>query len=226
MRILLVEDDLELGAGLKVSLETEHYFVDWIQQAEKVVSYLSAAHYELIILDLALPELPGLELLNQLRSRTDPLKSIAVLIITAMDSVRQRVAGLDAGADDYLVKPFALAELHARIRSVIRRRNAASSNLMQLGQLTLDLKSRQAKIGDTDLELSNREAAVLEVLMLHAGRPVSKGQMIESLGSRDDIVSDNAIEVYVHRVRKRLEPAGIKVRTLRGIGYCLERVRH
>ncbi len=223
MRILLVEDDLELGDGLKASLEQQQYFVDWAHEAEKVLAYLAAAHYELVILDLGLPGVSGLELLRQLRARLDPLKSTPVLIITAMDSVKDRVAGLDAGADDYLVKPFALTEMHARVRSVIRRKNAAASNLLRLGALTLDLASRQAKIDDSDLELSSREAAVLELLMLNAGRPVGKDQMINSLGTRDDSLSDNAIEVYVHRVRKKLESAGIRVRTLRGIGYSLER---
>jgi two-component system, OmpR family, response regulator len=223
MRILLVEDDLELGDGLKASLEQQQYFVDWVHHAEKVQSYLTAAHYELVILDLGLPGLSGLELLKQLRGRLDPLKSTAVLIITAMDSVKDRVAGLDAGADDYLVKPFALSELHARVRSVIRRNNAAASNLLRVGALTLDLVSHQAKIDETDLELSSREAAVLELLMLNVGRPVGKEQMVNSLGTRNDSLSDNAIEVYVHRVRKKLESAGIRVRTLRGIGYSLER---
>ena len=223
MRILLVEDDLELGEGVVASLEQQHYVVDWTVRGENVAPFLVAGRFDLVILDLGLPGISGMDVLRQLRARSDPLCSTPVLIMTAMDAVKDRVAGLDAGADDYLVKPFALDELHARIRSVVRRRNAASSNLISQGRLTLDLVSRQARVGDEDLELSNREAGVLEVLMLNAGRPVSKEQMLDSIVSRDDSLTSNAIEVYVHRVRKKLEHAGIRVRTLRGIGYCLER---
>ena len=225
MRVLLVEDDPELGQALKSSLEQQHHSVDWTTKGENVAPYLVAAHYELMILDLGLPGMSGLEALTRLRSRTDSIRSIPVLIVTAMDSVKDRIAGLDAGADDYLVKPFALDEMHARIRSVIRRQNAASSNLLHIGRLSLDLASRQARIDEVDLELSRRETAMLEVLMLNVGRPVGKDKLIESLGTREEQVSDNAIEVYVHRVRKKLEHAGIRVRTMRGIGYCLERAK-
>lgn len=225
MRVLLVEDDLELGEGLVSSLQQQHYIVDWTQRGENVAPFLVSGRYDIVILDLGLPGLSGMDVLRQLRARTDPIRSTPVLIMTAMDAVRDRVAGLDAGADDYLVKPFALDELHARIRSVIRRRNAAASNLISHGRLTLDIVSRQAKIDDEDLALSSRESGILEVLMLNAGRPVSKDQMLESLVTREDNLTENAVEVYVHRVRKKLEPAGIRVRTMRGIGYCLERVK-
>jgi two-component system, OmpR family, response regulator len=225
VRILLVEDDAVLGRGLTTNLEQQRYAVDWLASGGKVVEQLLSGHYDLLILDLGLPEMSGLTVLKALRTRADDLRSMPVLVITASESVPERVIGLDAGADDYLTKPFALDELNARVRALIRRRHAASSNLIQLGRLSLDLASRQARIDDVDLELSSREISLLRVLMLNAGRPVGKDQILESLVNRDAELSTNAIEVYVHRVRKKLDAAGIRVRTLRGIGYCLERIK-
>ena len=142
-----------------------------------------------------------------------------------MDAVHDRVEGLDAGADDYLVKPFALDELHARVRALIRRRNAASSNIIEHGNLSFDLTSRQATASGVPLELSVREAGILEVLLLRAGRAVTKDQLLEKLCAWDSDISLNAIEVYVHRLRKKLEPAGVQVRTFRGLGYCIDKAR-
>jgi two-component system, OmpR family, response regulator len=223
MRILLVEDDAELGSGVAASLRREHYAVDWVTDGPAAATALTTAQYDLVILDLGLPRMSGLQVLRQLRARGDAHKAVPVLIATAMDSVTDRVEGLDAGADDYVVKPFALDELHARVRALIRRRNAATSNMLVHGRLTFDIASRQAASDGTPLELSVREAGILEVLLLRAGRAVTKEQLMEGLCAWDSDISLNAIEVYVHRLRKKLEPAGIQVRTFRGLGYCIDK---
>jgi two-component system OmpR family response regulator len=225
VRILLVEDDAELGAGVNSSLRREHYAVDWVTDGSAASSALSTSDYDLVILDLGLPKMSGLNVLKQLRARGEAQRAVPVLVTTAMDSVTDRVEGLDAGADDYLVKPFALDELHARVRALIRRRNAASSNIIEHGNLTFDLESRQASAAGMPLELSVREAGILEVLLLRAGRAVTKEQLLEKLCAWDSDISLNAIEVYVHRLRKKLEPAGLQVRTFRGLGYCIDKSR-
>lgn len=223
MRLLLVEDDRELGNAVAASLTSDGYAVDWLTDGVAACTALSTASYDLILLDLGLPRRGGIAVLRDVRSRTDTMKSVPVLIVTAMDSVRDRVDGLDAGADDYLVKPFSLDELHARVRALIRRRNAVSSNTITHGLLSFDLQAHQARVGDQPLELSAREAAILEVLLLRAGRAVSKEQLMESLFTWDRDITLNAIEVYVHRLRKKLEAAQVTVRTFRGLGYCIEK---
>lgn len=225
MRILLVEDDAELGGAVSASLKREHYALDWVTDGVAAAAALSTADYDLMILDLGLPKLSGLSVLKQLRGRGESQRALPVLVTTAMDAVSDRVEGLDAGADDYLVKPFALDELHARVRALIRRRNAASSSIIEHGNLSFDLTSRQAAAAGTPLELSVREAGILEVLLLRAGRAVTKEQLLEKLCAWDSDISLNAIEVYVHRLRKKLEPAGVQVRTFRGLGYCIDKVR-
>ena len=223
MRVLLVEDDAELGSGVTASLKREHYAVDWVTDGSSAATALTTGTYDLVILDLGLPKLSGLQVLRQLRAGNELQKSVPVLITTAMDSVSDRVDGLDAGADDYLVKPFALDELHARVRALIRRRNAATSNMLMHGRLTFDIASRQASADGVPLDLSVREAGILEMLLLRAGRAVTKEQLLEGLCAWDSDISLNAIEVYVHRLRKKLEPADIRVRTFRGLGYCIDK---
>ena len=225
MRILLVEDDAELGGAVSASLKREHYALDWVTDGVAAAAALSMSDYDLMILDLGLPKLSGLNVLKQLRGRGESQRALPVLVTTAMDAVSDRVEGLDAGADDYLVKPFALDELHARVRALIRRRNAASSSIIEHGNLSFDLTSRQAAAAGVPLELSVREAGILEVLLLRAGRAVTKEQLLEKLCAWDSDISLNAIEVYVHRLRKKLEPAGVQVRTFRGLGYCIDKVR-
>jgi two-component system, OmpR family, response regulator len=223
MRLLLVEDDRELGNAVVSSLSSEGYAVDWSIDGASATAAISAHTYDAVVLDLGLPRESGLSVLKRLRSRTDPMAAAPVLITTAMDAVQDRVAGLDAGADDYLVKPFSLDELHARLRALIRRRNAVTRDSLVHGQLVFDLKARQASVNEKALELSAREAAILEVLLLRAGRAVSKEQLLESLYTWDQEITLNAIEVYVHRLRKKLEIAGVVVRTFRGLGYCIDR---
>jgi len=223
MRILLVEDDAELGEATRASLQRESYAVDWVNEGERALAAIETAPYDLVILDLGLPRMNGLTMLRALRARSDVRATTPVLITTARDAVHDRVDGLDAGADDYLVKPFAISELHARVRALIRRRNAAASSELAHGRLRFDLVSRQASADGLSLDLSAREAGILEVLLLRAGRAVSKEQLLESLCAWDDDISLNAIEVYVHRLRKKLEIAGIEVRTFRGLGYCIDK---
>ena len=222
---MLVEDDAELGGAVSASLKREHYALDWVTDGAAASAALSTSEYDLVILDLGLPKVSGLSVLKQLRSRGETQRAVPVLVTTAMDAVHDRVEGLDAGADDYLVKPFALDELHARVRALIRRRNAASSNIIEHGNLSFDLTSRQATANGVPLELSVREAGILEVLLLRAGRAVTKDQLLEKLCAWDSDISLNAIEVYVHRLRKKLDPAGVQVRTFRGLGYCIDKAR-
>jgi len=219
----MVEDDRELGNAVAASLTGDGYAIDWLSDGVTASAALATATYDLILLDLGLPRMGGLAVLREVRARTDTMKSVPVLIMTAMDSVQDRVDGLDAGADDYLVKPFSLDELHARVRALIRRRHAVTSNTITHGSLSFDLQAHQARVGDQTLELSAREAAILEVLLLRSGRAVSKEQLMESLFTWDRDITLNAIEVYVHRLRKKLEAAQVQVRTFRGLGYCIEK---
>jgi two-component system, OmpR family, response regulator len=170
-----------------------------------------------------LPDESGLTLLATLRNEKAVGVFVPVLICTAQDSLHDRVTGLDAGADDYLVKPYMIEELLARVRALIRRRSGAPRSLVQHGRLQLDLVARKALVEGTVIDFSAREFAVLELLVLRAGRPVNKEQIQSSLESIESDITTNAIEVYIHRVRKKLAPIGINVKTLRGLGYCLDR---
>jgi two-component system, OmpR family, response regulator len=220
MRILVAEDDQVLADGLARSLRQGGYAVDLVANGGQADTALTTQNYDLLILDLGLPVMPGLEVLKRLRSRQSALP---VLILTAADSVEQRVRGLDLGADDFMAKPFALNELEARVRALVRRSAGNPSNNIQLGDLTYDQVGRVALVGGNILELSARETGVLEVLLLRSGRLVSKDQIAEKLCEWDDEISNNAVEVYVHRLRKKLENGGVKIGTVRGLGYTLEK---
>jgi len=218
LRILLAEDDALLGDAVVSHLKRAGHAVDWLRDGATADIALRTQRFDLVILDLGLPRMAGRAVLASLRGRND---AAPVLIITAQDALSDRVAGLDAGADDYLVKPFALVELDARMRALIRRSQGLDRNLVRHGALTFDAGTRTASVGDERLDLSSREVAVLEMLLRNAGRVAPKEQLLEHLCSFDDDVSPNAIEVYVHRLRKKLEPAGVKIVTVRGLGYCL-----
>ncbi len=220
MHILLAEDDAVLADGLQRSLRQSGHAVDHVASGDQADTALSIKPFDLLILDLGLPKLAGLEVLKRMRARG---QTTPVLILTAADSVEQKVAGLDLGADDYMAKPFALTELEARIRAIIRRRMGASSTLIRYGALTYDQVSRSAMIKDQPIELSSREVSLLEILLERSGRLVSKEQIVEHLCEWEAEVSHNAIEVYIHRLRKKLEDANLKIATVRGLGYCLER---
>ena len=219
MRILIVEDDLVLADGLKSSLTQSGFAVDLMTSGIDADGVLAYQTFDLVLLDLGLPKLSGFEVLKRLRGRGSKMP---VLILTANDDIDNRVKGLDLGADDYLTKPFNLAELEARVRALIRRGQAGGSAIISVGKLQLDTTSRAASYNDASLNLSARELAVLEILMLKAGKVVNKEQMLEKLCNFDEDISDNALEVYLHRVRKKLELSDINIRTIRGLGYMLE----
>jgi two-component system OmpR family response regulator len=220
MRVLLAEDDTVLADALCRALRRSGYAVDWVASGDDADSALVAQTYDLLILDLGLPRMPGMEVLKRLRSRE---AHVPVLILTAADSVEQRVRGLDLGADDFMAKPFALTELEARVRALVRRSMGAGSSLIRLGELVYDQGGRTATLHGLTLELSAREIGLLEVLLQRVGRLVSKEQIVDHLCGWGDEVSHNAIEVYMHRLRKKLEGGGIRIATVRGLGYCLER---
>lgn len=220
MKLLLVEDDAILGDGLKRSLQQSGYAVDSTANGIEANTILAAQDYDLLILDLGLQARDGLEVLSKFRSHN---QSTPVLVITARDSISDRVSGLDLGADDYLTKPFELAEFEARVRALLRRGLGTHSNQITIGELKLDLNGQRAYLAESALDLSARELGVLEILMLRAGQVVSKEQVAEKLCSWGGEIGANAIEVYVHRIRKKLEHSNITIRTIRGLGYLMEK---
>ncbi len=219
MRVLVVEDNKLLADGLSLVLRNDGYAVDVVADGLSAEAATAAQDYDLVILDLNLPEVDGLDVLKSMRARRS---AAAVLVLTARSSLEDRVKGLDLGADDYMAKPFAVGELEARVRALLRRRAGLRSAAVIFGPLTFDPKSRALTVAGKPLELPARELSVLETMMLGGGRVVSKRQIVESLSAFDDAVSDNAIEQYVSRLRKRLGQAGLTIRTARGIGYYLE----
>jgi two-component system OmpR family response regulator len=220
MRILIAEDDNVLADGLTRSLRQSGYAVDHVKDGHSADLALSAQAFDLLILDLGLPKMSGIEVLKRLRSRNSMLP---VLILTAADSTEERVKGLDLGADDYMAKPFALSELEARVRALTRRGTGGGPTLVKHGPLQFDQVGRVACIDEKMLELSARELGLLEVLLKRVGRLVSKDQLVDHLCEWGEEVSNNAIEVYVHRLRKKIEVGGIRIATIRGLGYCLEK---
>jgi two-component system OmpR family response regulator len=220
MRILVVEDDPVLGDVLSRSLRHGGYAVDTAQDGKLADDLLSVHSFDLVVLDLGLPGVDGLEVLRRLRRRPS---SAPVLILTARDDVEDRVAGLDLGADDYMVKPFKLAEFEARVRALVRRAQSATTARITHGALTLDTAARRAFVGTDALGLSAREVSLLEALLLSAGRVLSKDQLTDRLYGVSDEVGPNAIEVFVHRLRRKVESAGVVIRTIRGLGYLVEK---
>ena len=222
MRILIAEDDSNVASGLTQALRQSGYSVDWVNTGLGADAALSTTQFDLLILDLGLPKLSGADVLTRLRRRAS---DVPVLILSALGGVNDRVRGLDLGADDYLAKPFALEELKARVRALTRRASGSPQTTLKHGALTLDTAGRVAEFRGQTLDLSTRELALLETLLQRTGRMVSKDNLVDHLCQWGDEVSTNAIEVYVHRLRKKLEPAGIRIVTVRGMGYCLEKPR-
>ncbi len=223
MRILISEDDAALAEALRFALTQAGFAVDWVNNGLSADEALKNAGFELLILDLGLPKLDGLEVLRRLRRRNDALP---VLILSGREQPEEKVAGLDLGADDYIVKPFSLSELQARVRALMRRGHGAATPLLTYRDLSFDPASRAATIRGRALPLSVHELSVLEVLIRRFGRVVSKEQLVEQIYNYDQEVSQNAIEVYVHRLRKKIGDTGLAVRTLYGRGYALDYLEH
>lgn len=219
MRILLVEDDPLLGDGVRAGVSQAGFTVDWVKDGMEARLALKTEPYALMLLDLGLPKLSGLDLLSELRRRNDPLP---VLVLTARDTVPDRIRGLDAGADDYLVKPFDLDELLARIRALVRRSFGRSAPVLRHGDIELDPVGHVLTKAGQPVELSGRELAILTLLLENAGRVQSKAQLEQSLyGWAEEGVESNAIEVHIHHLRRKLGPT--LIRTLRGIGYLVDK---
>ena len=218
MRLLLVEDDTMIGEALLDLLRGENYAVDWVRDGEMADTALRAHRYDLMLLDLGLPRRDGLEVLRSLRARRD---SVPVLVATARDAVGDRIAGLDAGADDYVVKPYDMTELLARIRALIRRRAGHGEPVFAHKGVTLNPATHEATLNGQAVALSAREWAVLEPLIARPGILLSRAQLEEKLYSWKDDISSNAVEVYVHGLRKKLG-AGL-IQTVRGLGYMVPR---
>ncbi len=219
MRILIAEDDTALSEALRFALTQAGYSVDHVAHGMAADEALRTDGFALLILDLGLPKLDGLEVLRRLRKRNTALP---VLILSGREQPEEKVAGLDLGADDYLVKPFSLSELQARVRALLRRGTGMAAPTLQHGDLSFDTVARTASVGNRPLNLSLHEAGVLEVLLRRFGRVVSKEQLVEQLYSYDKEVSHNAIEVYIHRLRRKLPDSGVEVRTHYGRGYVID----
>jgi DNA-binding response OmpR family regulator len=219
MHILLIEDNAELVLTLRQSLGALGIQVDASGDGHQADRLLREHAFDIVVLDLALPGLSGLELLGRLRERGD---TVPVLVLTASGDTHDRVQGLNAGADDYLAKPFDLAELEARLRALHRRRLGTVHSLLNVGRLEFDTLSRRFAVAGRPLDLPPREHDLLESLVAHPGRPVSKLALAQRLRSADAVLSHEALEVYVHRLRRRLDGTGAAIHTLRGLGYVLE----
>ncbi|MCK4708189.1 MAG: response regulator [Gammaproteobacteria bacterium] len=216
MRILLVEDDSLLGEGLYAGLQRENYSLDWIKNGEMALIAMMETEYDAVILDIGLPKMSGLEVLKQVRSQGNKLP---VLILTARDEVSDRVDGLDAGADDYLVKPFEFAELCARLRALTRRSRGLTEQTICYKNIEIDPKAHSVKLDDKKIDLSRREFSLLEELLSSAGRVLSKAHLEQKLYSWGDEIGSNTIEVHIHHLRKKFGSELIK--TVRGVGYIV-----
>jgi DNA-binding response OmpR family regulator len=218
MRILVVEDDALLGDALQAGLRNAGFAVDWLRDGAAAEVALRGEPFSAVVLDLGLPRLSGLDLLRGLRARGD---STPVIVVTARDALDDRVRGLDSGADDYVVKPVAIAELAARLRALVRRSQGASSGQIEVGELRIDPAARSVVFRGKPVDLQPREFALLQELALGAGRVLTRTQLEAKLYEWDRGLDSNAIEVHVHHLRRKLAPD--LIRTVRGVGYMLSR---
>ncbi len=217
MRLLLVEDNQNLGKGIHAGLNQAGYAVDWVRDGETAQSVLHSEEYDIAVIDIGLPGKSGLEVLEELRSNGD---NLPVLILTARDTVNDRVMGLDSGADDYMVKPFDLDELNARIRALLRRCVGRSAPIIRHGNVEMDPAAHTIKKAGEIVELSNRAYAILQTLLENAGRVMSRSRLEQSLYSWKDDIESNAVEVHIHYIRKKL--GNDLIRTIRGVGYIID----
>jgi two-component system OmpR family response regulator/two-component system response regulator QseB len=220
MRILLVEDDSMIGDSVRSALKHEGFAVDWVRDGRAAQTTLATERFDLVLLDLGLPQVSGLDVLRSLRAQKD---ATPVIIVTARDDLASRVAGLDAGADDYLVKPFELEELTARMRAVIRRHAGRADPAIDVGPVTLDPTTRSVSVNGEGVILSAREYAVLEAMMLRPGAILSRAQLEDRLYGWGEEIESNAISVYVHQLRRKLGDDFIH--TVRGVGYYVGKPR-
>ncbi|EHK8974650.1 response regulator [Vibrio vulnificus] len=218
MRLLLIEDDTLLGQSMVTSLSRHGYTVDWLEKGSGVTSALKTEDFTTVILDLTLPDIDGLDVLRNIRSAGF---NLPVVILTARDDIKDRVQGLDRGADDYLGKPFALEELLARLRVVIRRQSGSATEVIEVGELSLSLSEQSIRYQEAVLKLTRNEFKILAALMTNAGRVMSKDQLQQSLHGWDDSASDNAIEVHIHNLRKKAP--NVPIKNIRGVGYIIEK---
>ncbi|EJT1337207.1 response regulator [Vibrio vulnificus] len=218
MRLLLIEDDTLLGQSMVTSLSRHGYTVDWLEKGSGVTSALKTEDFTAVILDLTLPDIDGLDVLRNIRSAGF---NLPVVILTARDDIKDRVQGLDRGADDYLGKPFALEELLARLRVVIRRQSGSATEVIEVGELSLSLSELSIRYQEAVLKLTRNEFKILAALMTNAGRVMSKDQLQQSLHGWDDSASDNAIEVHIHNLRKKAP--NVPIKNIRGVGYIIEK---
>ncbi len=231
MRLLLVEDDILVASGIKLGLTDAGYAVDWVGSGERAEEVLQRETFDVAVVDIGLPGIDGLELTRRLRRPDVASHDMPVLILTARDALQDRVQGLDLGADDYMVKPFELPELLARLRALLRRSQAATTAVLTFGPLELDTANRHvgirhdAEAALVPIELGPREWTVLEYLLIHAPKPASKDKLLQALTGWDKEITPNAVEVYVSRLRGKLEPHGVALRSIRGFGYRLELVQ-
>lgn len=226
MRLLLVEDDVMVASGIKLGLTDAGYAVDWVGSAERALEVTESEAFDIAVIDIGLPQMDGLALTQALRKTGH---TMPVLMLTARDALQDRVQGLDRGADDYMVKPFELPELLARLRALLRRSQAATSAVLSFGPLELDTAQRRAsiRVEGVDaipilLELGPREWTVMEYLLLQAPKPANKEKLLQAITGWDREITPNAVEVYISRLRSKLEPHGLVLRSIRGFGYRLE----
>ncbi len=219
MRILVVEDSVSLGESLVMALKAMDHSVDHVADGSIASSVLKTEQFDLVTLDLNLPGMDGLDILKNLRASN---RETPVLILTMRDSLDERVRGLDLGADDYMTKPFDIAEFEARIRCLLRRKEGMLTNMIEFGPLIFNTTDRTAVLDNLTVELTRRERSLLEILLSRAGRVIPKDSILEQLCSFDDDMSASAIETYIHRLRKKISHPDLSIRTVRGLGYMLE----
>lgn len=217
MRLLLVEDDRAVGQGIRVALGNEGYTLDWLQDGASALHALRSERFDLLLLDLGLPRLDGIDLLRQIRSEQ---QSLPVLVITARDSTPERIAGLDAGADDYLVKPFDVDELKARIRALLRRSQGRAQPMLEHARISLDPATQQVSFCGVEIAVTPMEYQLLHQLMVRPGKVVTRERLSSTLYGWQDKVESNTLEVLIHNLRKKLSAE--LIRTVRGVGYRIE----
>jgi two-component system response regulator QseB len=218
MRILLVEDDASLAEGIRTALKPEGYTVDWVQDGLAALHALASETFGLAILDLGLPRLDGLQVLKRLRAAANP---VPVLVLTARDATQDRIAGLDAGADDYLVKPFDPAELKARLRALLRRSQGRTQPLLEYRGISLDPSTQQVHFDGANVVLPRKEFLLLHELIAQPGRVLTRDKLQQALYGWDEEVESNALEVHIHHLRKKFFPE--LIRTVRGVGYLVDK---